>query len=282
MLKIGIIGGSGIYNIPAFKITPLPCPDKKLIDEISLDTPYGKSSSGYSILKLDKVEIVFLNRHGIGHNIAPHKINYRANIWGFKEIGVTKIISICAVGGINKAYVPGDIVFPDQIIDVTSGRAHTFHESQGDLQKPLYHIDFSRPFCPHLRDNFIRAASTINQPIHDRGTYIATNGPRLESSAEIKYYSIIGADMVGMTGMPEAVLARELELCYASCAIITNYAAGIKEQPLTVKEVITTMKQAETRLNILLEMILTLLLKDEIVDEGLRCSCNNALKDAGF
>ena len=260
MPKIGIIGGSGIYNIQGLK----------LIEEISINTPYGAPS--YSILESDNgSKFAFLNRHGIDHNIAPHMINYRANICGFKEIGVTKIISICAVGGINKTYIPGDIVIPDQIIDVTSDRVKTFYDNP-----PLYHVDFSNPFCPQLREYFINSASKIDHPIHKVGTYICTNGPRLESSAEIKYYSIIGADLVGMTGMPETILARELELCYASIAVITNFAAGILEQPLTVKEVIDTMAQSSKRLNILLKEIL---LK---VDDSVPCSCNSALKEASF
>ncbi|MBF0472196.1 MAG: S-methyl-5'-thioadenosine phosphorylase [Nitrospirae bacterium] len=261
MTKIGIIGGSGIYNLL----------DLALINELPIETPYGKPSSHYSILQSDTNQFVFLNRHGKDHDIAPHKINYRANIWGFKEIGIKKIISLCAVGGINKSYVPGDIVFPNQIIDVTSDRHKTFYDDS-----PLYHIDFSNPFCPQLRDYFIKAASEINQFVYKSGTYICTNGPRLETSAEIKYYSLIGADMVGMTGMPEAVLARELELCYASCAIITNFAAGIKQQPLTVNEVITTMKQSEAKLNILLKQILI------SINENNPCTCNNVLKDASI
>jgi 5'-methylthioadenosine phosphorylase len=267
MTKIGIIGGSGIYRLHGLK----------LIDELSIETPYGKPSSNYSIMQSETSQFVFLNRHGIDHDTPPHKINYRANIWGFKEIGVKNIIALCAVGGINKSFVPGDIVFPDQIIDVTSNRSQTYYDVE-----PLYHVDFTIPFCPALRDCFIRAASEISQFVYKSGTYICTNGPRLESSAEIKYYSIIGADMVGMTGMPEAVLARELELCYASCAIITNYAAGIKEQPLTVNEVITTMKQSEVKLNALIERILILVEGLLTGDEDNLCTCNNALKEASF
>ncbi|MCG6551422.1 MAG: S-methyl-5'-thioadenosine phosphorylase, partial [Candidatus Magnetominusculus sp. LBB02] len=256
---IGIIGGSGFYQMP----------NVELIGQSNVDTPYGAPSDSYKQLMISGVEAVFLARHGSGHTIAPHKVNYRANIWGFKTLGVERLLSLGAVGGINPLLLPGSIVIADQIIDMTTGRASTFYEID-----EVYHVDFSEPFCPELRSAFIEAARAINLPVLTRGTYVCTNGPRFETRAEIKYYATVGADMVGMTAMPEAALAKEAEICYSTVATVTNLAAGISTEKLTTTEVIETVNKSSIALNALLLKTLSL------IQAQRNCPCGQALKDA--
>jgi 5'-methylthioadenosine phosphorylase len=233
MPEFGIIGGSGLYSLPGLEIS----------GEEQVSTPYGGPSDSYKLGKLAGKEIAFLPRHGSGHNIQPHRINYRANIWGFRQLGVIRLLSVFAAGGINRDIKPGTIVVPDQIIDYTSGRASTFYD-----ETEVVHIDFTDPFCPDLRDYIIRAAAQAGAGIVKKGTYISVNGPRLETAAEIRAYSVLGADIVGMTAMPEASLAREAEICYAGLSVVTNYAAGISGQKLTVTEVKEVMSASEDSL----------------------------------
>ena len=201
MPKIGLIGGSGLQDIPGLR----------LIEERVVETPFGPPSAPYRIGELSGVKIAFLPRHGSPHRIAPHKVNYRANIYGFKLLGVQRIISVSAAGGINPALKPGEIVIHEQVIDTTQGaRPSTFYE-----QDEVVHIDFTEPYCPDLREALLASAQSAGMGKLKSAVYICSNGPRLESRAEIKYFSLIGADVVGMTGMPEAALARELELLLA-------------------------------------------------------------------
>ena len=259
MPNIGIIAGSGFYEIEGIEIKDL----KKVT------TPYGEPSDLYRLCEMSGREVVFLSRHGTPHHIPPHRINYRANIWGFRELGVERILSVNAVGGINRKLRPGDIVIPDQIIDMTHGRATTFYDGN-----EVIHIDFTHPFCSELRDALITAGRKLNRALGEAGAYICVNGPRLESKAEIKYFSSIGADIVGMTAMPEACLARELELCFAGIAVVTNYAAGISEKHLTTSEVVETMKTSREQVkNLLAETLI-------MIPEKRECACQNALKDA--
>mgnify|MGYP001231014237 CR=1 FL=1 len=257
MPVLGVIGGSGIYDIPGLDIT----------DSVKLSTPYGEPSDLYRIGKSGDTEVAFLPRHGSMHHIQPHKINYRANIWGFREIGVKKILSICASGGITTE--PGSIVVPDQIIDMTSGRASTFHD-----EEEVVHVDFTVPFCPDLRSHIFAASGNARIGVAGKGTYICVNGPRLETAAEIRAFSVLGADMVGMTGMPEAVLARELEICFAGISVITNFAAGISGEKLTATEVVEAMKSVTGRVKALLKAFIP---RDF---SAVSCSCGQALRDA--
>ncbi len=259
MPKIGIIGGSGVYEIPGIRF----------IREVSLKTPFGSPSDTYKILNLSEKDVVFLPRHGADHSIPPHKINYRANLWGFRELDVKRILSIGATGGINKAFQPGDILILDQVIDMTRNRTSTFYEKD-----KVVHVDFTDPYCPELRKAYIETSHELHIKLHKKGTYICSEGPRLESRAEIRFFSAIGADVVGMTGMPEACLARELELCYSGITIVTNYAAGIKRQRLTISEVIDTMNKASEKLNMLLSRVIS------HIPERRGCRCRDALKDA--
>ncbi|MEW6675383.1 MAG: S-methyl-5'-thioadenosine phosphorylase [Nitrospirota bacterium] len=260
MPRLGIIGGSGLYDISGLTI--------KECKEIA--TPFGGPSDVYRIGEFSGVEVVFLQRHGTPHHISPHKINYRANIWGFKELGVERIISISAAGGISSVMEPSSVVVLDQIIDMTKGRPSTFYDSNEVL-----HIDFTEPYCRELRETIFTAAEKAEVGIKRSGTYICVEGPRLETAAEIKVFSMLGADVVGMTGMPEASLAREVEICLAGIAVVTNYAAGIiTGKKLTTMEVLETMKATTEKLKSILKEVFTLIPSDRT------CACKDALKEA--
>lgn len=224
MEKIGIIGGSGLTSLHALQI------ERREV----VHTPFGEPSGPFSHGLFDGIEVVFLPRHGAGHTIPPHSVNYRANIWGLKELGVSKVIGMAAVGGITTAMEPGTICIPDQIIDYTHSRKQTFFEEK---LGPVTHIDFTLPYCEELRQQLINAGQSCGIPVAEQGTYGATQGPRLESSAEINRMERDGCDLVGMTGMPETALARELGLCYACCAVIVNWAAGRSEGPIRMEEI---------------------------------------------
>lgn len=260
MSKIGVIGGSGLYEIKGFVL-------KK---KRTLSTPYGKPSDQYLTGTMGKTEIIFLPRHGSHHNIPPHMINYRANIWGFRKLGVDRILSISAAGGINKGLKPGDIVISDQILDMTKERKSTYY----DGKEGVIHIDFTEPYCPELRRILLKAGRQKRLSLKNGGTYVAVEGPRLETASEIKSFSILGGDIVGMTGMPEAALARELEICYAGISVVANYAAGISRRKLTVAEVMEAMKDSTEKIKDLLKSTFTL------IPEQMKCSCKDALKEA--
>jgi 5'-methylthioadenosine phosphorylase len=257
---IGIIGGSGLYEIKGVII--------KEVKEIS--TPYGTPSDKYIIGEFAEKDVVFLPRHGSSHRIPPHKINYRANIRGFKDIGVKRLISLGAAGGISPGMSPGTIVVPDQIIDMTKGRDSTFFEGQ----EGVIHIDLTEPYCIEMRGTILDAARRVKIDVKESATYVCVQGPRLETKAEIKYFSLIGADIVGMTAMPEASLSREAEMCYAGVTIVTNFAAGLTEKKLTATEVVDMMKKTSQHIGDLLREILILLPVER------KCSCRDALREA--
>jgi 5'-methylthioadenosine phosphorylase len=186
-------------------------------------TPWGEPSGALTLGRIKDREVVFLARHGYGHSIPPHMVNYRANIWALHAQKVTHVVSVASVGGIRADLGPGVIAVPHQIIDYTSGRKATFYD--GD-ERGVVHIDFTHPYCEPLRQRCLQAARDVGEPVVDGGVYATTQGPRLETAAEIDRLERDGADMVGMTGMPEAALARELDLCYAAIAVVANHAAG--------------------------------------------------------
>lgn len=210
---LAIIGGSGLA-----KLADIQSPRREI-----MRTPYGDPSSALTYGTLDGAPVVFLARHGYGHTIAPHEINYRANVWALREAGASGIVAVATVGGIRAAFGPGVLVVPDQIIDYTNGRAATYFEG---VDKPVVHADFTEPYDRSLRARVLAAASRCGESAHDGGTYGCTQGPRLETSAEIARMERDGCDLVGMTGMPEAVLAREIEIPYATLAVVANHAAG--------------------------------------------------------
>ncbi|NOZ24754.1 MAG: S-methyl-5'-thioadenosine phosphorylase [Nitrospirae bacterium] len=258
---IGLIGGSGLYGIPGFEVS----------ERRRVETPYGLPSDDFLIGELSGRPVAFLPRHSSRHNIPPHKVNYRANIRGFRDLGAERVIAVSAVGGINSGLRPGEIVLLSQIIDFTKSRVNTFYD--GD---DVVHVDFTEPYCPELRESLVRASESVGISLRDSGTYVCVEGPRLETAAEIAFFSSMGADVVGMTGMPEAVLARESELCYAALAVVTNLAAGISPARLTTREVVETMNRSAGDVNALLTAAVGL------IPPSRGCRCGEALKDAGM
>lgn len=212
---LAIIGGTGLSQLSNLEIS------RRQV----AGTPYGEPSGPLTVGTIRGVSVVFLARHGYGHTIPPHQVNYRANLWLLKEQGVRQIVSVASVGGIRADLGPGKIVVPMQIIDYTWGRPGTFFEGAA----PVRHIDFTEPYSRALRKRLIAAANACGEAIEDGGVYAATQGPRLETAAEVDRLERDGADMIGMTGMPEAALARELELDYAALAVVVNHAAGRAE-----------------------------------------------------
>jgi len=210
---LAIIGGSGLTQLSSLEVGR-----RKVVR-----TPYGDPSGALTFGRIGNCEVVFLARHGYGHTIVPHEVNYRANVWALRQEGVDSIVSVASVGGIRNDIWPGTLVLPHQIIDYTWGRASTFFEGPG---QPVNHIDFTEPYSRALRERILEAAGAIGERLMDGGVYAATQGPRLETAAEITRMERDGADLVGMTGMPEAALARELGLEYAAIAVVANYAAG--------------------------------------------------------
>jgi len=210
---LAVIGGSGLSQLASLEVT-----QRKMVR-----TPYGEPSGALTFGRIRGRELVFLARHGYGHTVAPHEVNYRANLWALKGTGVAGVVSVASVGGIRRDIVPGALAVPDQIIDYTWGRRSTYFEGAG---AQVTHVDFTEPYAAQLRARILAAARACGEQMIDGGTYAATQGPRLESAAEINRLERDGAHMVGMTGMPEAVLARELELPYAAIAVSANYAAG--------------------------------------------------------
>ncbi len=223
-MTLAIIGGSALAQISELTIT----------GQEKISTPYGNPSAPFIIGKLNGHKLIFLSRHGDPHIIPPHKINYRANIWSLKQLGVTEIIAVAAVGGISAAMAPSHLCIPDQIIDYSYGREHTFF---ADNLEQVTHIDFTWPYTPALRERLIHAASTADIAVTHKGTYGCTQGPRLETPAEISRMERDGCDLVGMTGMPEAALARELDINYASLTVVANWAAGKTEGEITMPEI---------------------------------------------
>ncbi len=227
---IAIIGGSGFYELLGFE------PDKPL----SIQTPYGLVE-GIEQGFWAGQPIVFMMRHGSGHKVPPHNINYRANMWALKTLGVRQVIAINAVGGIGEGCAPGALVVPDQIIDYSYGREHTFADV---LTDKLNHIEFAEPYTPSVRRALLASATTLALPVITAGCYACTQGPRLETAAEIKRLQRDGNTLVGMTAMPEAALARELEIQYGAICIVANWAAGLSDQPITLAFIHQTLKEA--------------------------------------
>jgi len=261
MAEIAIIGGTGVY-------------DPSILQNVREDeilTPYGDVK--YKLGEYAGTEVAFIPRHGSHHSIPPHKINYRANIWAIKKIGVKKIIATTAVGSLNPAMKPGDFVLIDQFLDFTKSRTSTFYEGG---ERGVVHLDVTEPYCPSLRRTIKKAADALNLPIHEQGVYVCTEGPRFETPAEINMFAKLGGDLVGMTNVPEVVLAHEAEMCYATISMVTNSAAGISETILTHAEVVETMAANS-------ENIRTLIMKSiELLDlKQTDCNCPHVLAEFG-
>ena len=231
-----IIGGSGLAKLSALRNT------RRRV----MRSPYGEPSGALTFGELAGREVVFLARHGYGHTIAPHEINYRANIWALKELGVQGVYSVATVGGVREDLGPRTLVVPDQIIDYSHSRKSTFFEG---AEARVTHIDFTQPYSALLRERLLASARAIGEPIVDGATYACTQGPRLETAAEIERIARDGGDLVGMTGMPEAALAREAGLDYAVLGVVVNHAAGRGESRHEVKleDLESVMNETVTR-----------------------------------
>ncbi|MCW3998374.1 MAG: S-methyl-5'-thioadenosine phosphorylase [Candidatus Bathyarchaeota archaeon] len=256
--KIGIIGGTGLYD-----------PDLlKNVKELTIDTPYGPTSDSIIIGELAGKQVAFLPRHGKKHTIRPTDVNSRANIFALKKLGVLQILAPSAVGSLKEEYKPGDIVFVDQFIDRTTKREQSFY-----TKEKVCHISVAEPMCVNLRKNLIAIANNLDFKFHEKGTYVCIEGPRFSTKAESKMFRDWNADVIGMTLVPECVLAREAELCYASISTITDYDVW-KDHPVSAGEVAETMKaNVEEVKQIILKAI-------KYLPEESGCECRKALKNA--
>lgn len=236
---LAVIGGSGWESFAG-------------LNQLALEpvaTPYGDLSEPIVRAEVDGVPILFLSRHGAGHSLAPHQINYRANIWALKHLGATRVLAINAVGGIGQQFGPGVLALPDQLIDYTWGRQHTFWQDE------MLHVDFSEPFGGPFRQRVIEAAQQVGVKLVASGTYGCTQGPRLETAAEIQRLARDGCDLVGMTAMPEAGLARELSLAYVSVCIVVNWAAGVSDEEITMEAIYRILDDSQKPLQALLAQV---------------------------
>ncbi|HHT49020.1 MAG TPA: S-methyl-5'-thioadenosine phosphorylase [Firmicutes bacterium] len=255
-MEVAIIGGTGVYD-------PGILTDRK---EINVQTPYGPVNAMAGVY--NGIEVVFLPRHGVGHSVPPHRINYRANIWGLRRLGVKRIIATTAVGSLNPKMRPGEMVIIDQFLDFTKGRPSTFFEGG---PHGVVHVDYTEPYCPEIRAEIRKAAASFGYQAHDGGVYVCTEGPRFETPAEIRMFAKLGGDLVGMTNVPEVVLAREAGICYATISMVTNYAAGMATGPLTHEEVVALMQENTQRLRQVIVAVLKTLPKAQ------NCSCQSAV-----
>ena len=244
-MTFAIIGGSGLERLAGLEDA----------QRRTVLTPFGAPSAPLLTGRLDGHELVFLSRHGEDHTIAPHRINYRANIRALKDAGVEGIVAVATVGGIRTGLGPGALALPDQLIDYTTGRTGTFFESPGE---PVVHIDFTHPYDPTLRALLAQAAAEVGESVVCEGTYGCTQGPRLETAAEIRRLERDGCDVVGMTGMPEAALARELGLPYAVITVVANHAAGKGDSAtaISLEAIVAVVDQAMVRVRRILAQFL--------------------------
>jgi 5'-methylthioadenosine phosphorylase len=257
---IAIIGGTGMYDTALLTNRV----------EAKMSTPFGHPSDLITIGELDGVKVAFLPRHGRNHTIPPHCINYRANIWALKAIGVTRIISPSAVGSLDISFVPGDIILPDQFIDFTRKRDQTFYSGGR-----VCHISVADPFCPELRDITTKLARKHSFPCHNRATYLCIEGPRFSTRAESKYFrEVVGAQIIGMTLVPECVLAREVEICYVSLATITDFDVWA-QHPVSSQGILAQLQENVEKIRSLIKELIL-----EIPISRKACSCKTSLKDA--
>ena len=258
--EIGIFGGTGIYDSGLLK-------DSK---EITIDTPYGKTSDSITVGEFNGRKVAFMPRHGKKHTIPPHLINFRANIWAFKELGVKRIIAPSAVGSLKEEFEPGHFALPSQFIDFTKSRKGTFSENG-----KVIHISVADPFCPELQNVILNVTKEQEIQIHDNCTYICIEGPRFSTKAESKFFRTTGADIIGMTLVPECQLAREAQICYVSISTVTDYDVWA-EKPVTAKDVMETLAKNVEMTKKLLTLVIDQIPKIK------SCFCETALEEAEF
>jgi 5'-methylthioadenosine phosphorylase len=254
-IDVAIIGGTGLESL------------LKNEEQVRVGTPYGLPPP-MSIGEIDGIQVAFLPRHDVQHSVPPHEVNYRANIYALSTIGAKRIITTNAVGTISPSFKPGDMVVPHDLIDFTKSRQSTFYDSA-----PCTHIDVTQIYCPQTRSILIEAMKKHDSQSHDRAVLVCTEGPRLETPAEIEMFRRLGCDIVGMTGAPEAFLARELEICYAAICFVTNMAAGMQAQ-LTTSELVEVAEKKSS----VIEQILRDTVKN--LPKERHCVCASALKNA--
>jgi 5'-methylthioadenosine phosphorylase len=256
--EIGVFGGSGFYSFV------------EGLEAVAVATPYGAPSGAVSVGEIAGRKIAFLPRHGPHHELPPHAINYRANLWAFKELGVTRVIAPCAAGSLQPNVHPGDIVICDQLVDRTSGRPETYHD--GPLS---VHVSFADPYCPELRPLAVEASRLAGMRVHREGTVVVTQGPRFATRAESAFYSKQGWEVINMTQYPESYLARELEMCYVNMSLITDYDVGLEGrpdiQPVTMDEALRVFAENLGRLRgALFELV-------DLIPTERNCPCGDAL-----
>lgn len=257
---VGVIGGSGLYDMERLK----------QVREIRLRTPFGAPSDAIRVGMIDGIQIAFLSRHGRGHRLNPSEINYRANIFALKSLGVSRVISVSAVGSMKDWIHPGDVVVPGQFIDLTKRRASTFFE-----KGIVAHVAFGEPICAALAKVIVSSGQRLGARLHDGGTYLCIEGPQFSTKGESWLYRQWGVDVIGMTNMPEAKLAREAELCYATMALVTDYDCWHEtEEDVTVEAIINTLHQNVVLAKRILEDVLPTLI------ESSDCGCCQALNHA--
>ncbi|MFI0815738.1 S-methyl-5'-thioadenosine phosphorylase [Streptomyces sp. NPDC021098] len=254
LAEIGVIGGSGFYELLANA------------EEVTVETPYGAPSDAISVGDVGGRRVAFLPRHGRQHTFAPHTINYRANIWALRSLGVRRILAPCAVGSLRRDLGPGTLVVPDQLVDRTSGRVQTFYD------RGAVHVSFADPYCGHGRDAVLKAAAGAGAEAHDGGTMVVVEGPRFSTRAESQWFAAAGWSLVNMTGHPEAVLARELGLCYTSIALVTDLDAGIDaDESVSQEDVFKVFAENTERLRgVILEAV-------KLLSEQRDCACARVL-----
>ena len=258
--KIGVIGGSGLYQIEGLTD----------IEEANIDTPFGNPSDTITIGRLEGVGIAFLPRHGRGHRISPTEVPYRTNIYALKSLGVEWLISVNAVGSFKPEIKPGDLVIPDQLIDRTRSRVSSFFN-----KGIVVHIPFAEPFCPVLSQILYQAAKGIGASVHPKGTYVAMEGPAFSTKAESRLYRSWGADIIGMTALPEAKLAREAEICYAIIAGVTDYDSWQeKSEPITIDVILNILRQNIDTIKKIIKLAVAR------IPQKRNCECATALKAA--
>lgn len=264
--EIGIIGGSGFYSF----LTDA--------ERVRVDTPFGAPSADVAIGEVDGRPVAFLPRHGDHHRYQPHRVNYRANLWALRAVGVRQVLGPCAVGSLKPDLGPGTFVVPDQVVDRTWGREHTIFDAEG----PVVHVGFANPYCPRGREVVLASrdsgpAAQDSGRLVDGGTLVVINGPRFSTAAESAWHASQAWSLVGMTGMPEAAIARELALCYTSVAMVTDHDAGVDGgAAVTHAEVLRIFEGNIDRLKHLLRRVITALPAQE-PDDAASCPCRRAL-----
>jgi 5'-methylthioinosine phosphorylase len=245
---LALIGGTGLTEL------------SELSETLVVDTPYGAPSAPIRVISTAPVRLLFLPRHGSPHRFPPHRVNYRANLWALREAGANHVLAVSAVGGITADYTPGTLAAPDQLIDYSWGREHTYFDS---ADVPLVHVDFTRPYNGPLRNMLLQSAASQSIDIVDGGCIGVFQGPRLESAAEVERARRDGCDMAGMTSLPEAALARELGLDFAGIAVVSNWAAGVSSDLISEKDIAETLREPMARVRTLLNALITTLAEQE-------------------